>query len=523
MKKTRKMIIMFALVLAVCCLFAACTENTKQTAIDTNKTYTAVASNGGLAVQYGNYLYFVNGYAGQSALNTFGDVKTGAVCRVELKKNEQGELYYDYKTFTVVVPKNVYGTDTTNGGIYIVNDYIYYHTTSTDKDSKREYKTDEGVLMRSKIDGSSSDVIKNFSDNATSFRVSNNYLTYVRSEDDGNHIHAIKLSDLSDADFESDRVLSYAYSDNYLIYTTYNNSRPTQFSNSDYLVKLFDFKTGNVTLLMSSDIYNGGKDGYLYTTSIKAVQERGDSIYLFYTKSDNSNDKVSCGYYFCYFPKAAPAFSQNAEFRLTYQSSEDAKTYDKFFCLQDGSVLASNEADTSAKKVTIDLYDSNLNRIENEDVVENGAFSTYELTDVTGLIDIYETESEVYAYFTTSSSKSINGKSSFTALNYIKLFNKVDGEYVIAVENVSTFFYFNASADYIPYEVTDLHYYDANGQTDAKAIYFLNSDVGNLAYYYIFQGDNDRTSEDTTGLLLGKVDDEKMLELISSGAIEEDE
>ena len=514
MKKINKIALLLALVLLIGCLFVACTENTKQEAFETSNVYTAVSSNGGTAVQYGNYLYFVNGYAGSAALNTFGSVHTGAICRVELKKDGDGNLYYDHNTFAVIVPKNIYGTDTTNAGIYIVDGYIYYHTTSVDKNSKREYKTDEGVLMRTSLDGSKSEEIKAFSDNATVFRVADNYIVYVtKDEDSVTTLHAIKLSDLSESVVESNNVIAYNFSDNYVVYTTTNTERAVNAS-SDYLVKLFDFSTGTTSVLLSSDIYNGNKDGYLYTTTIKSIQETADSIYLFYTKDDNSTNDIDNGYYFCYFAKAKPTYHAENEYRLTYQTS--TTTYDNFYCLNNGWVLAYHDK-------VFDIYDATLNPKANEESAqENGAYMTYTLTGASALVGVYETDTEVYAYFTTSSSID---ETSYTALNYIKLFNKNNNVYTVAEENVAVFFYFNYKSSYTTYEVTDLHYYDGNVVTDAKAVYYLNSDLGDNAFacYHIIQNGNDRVDAEkkAEGKLLGDIEQAKLVDLISSGKVEE--
>ena len=56
--------IIFTIVCAVllCCVLAACGENTNQNAIPT--VAGDVSDNGGMAVSYGDYVYFINGFAG---------------------------------------------------------------------------------------------------------------------------------------------------------------------------------------------------------------------------------------------------------------------------------------------------------------------------------------------------------------------------------------------------------------------------------------------------------------------------
>ena len=84
MKKS--VLICLALVLVITCLVLVGCSNTsnKQDPVETTKSDT-IESNGGMAVKYGDYIYFINGYSGVSTLNTYGDVTLGALCRVTLK------------------------------------------------------------------------------------------------------------------------------------------------------------------------------------------------------------------------------------------------------------------------------------------------------------------------------------------------------------------------------------------------------------------------------------------------------
>lgn len=106
--------------------------------IETNAN---VTGNGGLAVQKGDYLYFVNGYTSASDMKD-GDNKGGnsysAIYRAKL---DNGDLQYDedgnLKNAERIVDK-VVGFDKTK--LYIFGDYIYYATPNTDK------KDNDGTL-----------------------------------------------------------------------------------------------------------------------------------------------------------------------------------------------------------------------------------------------------------------------------------------------------------------------------------------------------------------------------------------
>ena len=61
------------IILAICLLtvitvtgIAACTENTDRDPVKTDLNGATLSDNGGMAVKYGNYIYFINGYAYQS-------------------------------------------------------------------------------------------------------------------------------------------------------------------------------------------------------------------------------------------------------------------------------------------------------------------------------------------------------------------------------------------------------------------------------------------------------------------------
>ncbi|MBR1747563.1 MAG: hypothetical protein IJ735_05055 [Clostridia bacterium] len=183
----KKSIVFIALVLVIAlCLVAlvGCSESYSANGVKTEKG--PVGDNGGMAVVYGKYLYFINGYAGESVDNTFGNVVKGSIARVELDENgvPKGNA-------TVIVPKNVYGTDTTYGGIYIVDDYIYYASTNTDLNNSGSPRTSSGVLMRTKVDGSYTERIATFDDHSTVFTVVGKKLTYIRN----NNVYAVDLTD----------------------------------------------------------------------------------------------------------------------------------------------------------------------------------------------------------------------------------------------------------------------------------------------------------------------------------------
>lgn len=131
-----------------------------------------VYSNGGSAVQYGNYVYFINGNRGyddaDGTANIWGDVVKGALYRAELVGTKNGaeftvtadadtglefvtskgldseENIVDIVDVQLIAPKTI-GTSGYAGGIYIFDDYVYYASPNNQQNK-------EGVVQSSKID-----------------------------------------------------------------------------------------------------------------------------------------------------------------------------------------------------------------------------------------------------------------------------------------------------------------------------------------------------------------------------------
>lgn len=106
-------------------------------------------SNGGYVVNQGNYLYYINGYEGSDADNTWGKPVKQSIVRSEIK--EDGTV--DNSTTKVVVPKLIYNSYN-KGGFAIFKEWIYYATPNNDRDKNGTASTTDTDFMRTKIDGS---------------------------------------------------------------------------------------------------------------------------------------------------------------------------------------------------------------------------------------------------------------------------------------------------------------------------------------------------------------------------------
>ncbi len=109
-----------------------------------------VSSNGGFAVEKGDYVYFINGSALSTADNTYGDVVKGSLMRISKAKLAAEQ----YSEAQIVIPSLFVAGDNT-AGVFIYGEYVYYATPTTDKDTKTGQVQNTYLdFKRSKLDGS---------------------------------------------------------------------------------------------------------------------------------------------------------------------------------------------------------------------------------------------------------------------------------------------------------------------------------------------------------------------------------
>lgn len=493
MKRILKITLACVLLVGMICALAACSEKMSQKAVSLDKTGASVQNNGGMAVKYGKYVYFVNGYAGESAANEYGQVVRGAIMRTTL--DEKGEP--DYKSVVTIAPKNVYGEDKTHSGIYIVGDHVYYNTTSTDKNSKREYKTTEGVIMRTTLDGSKTEAVKELNDNDVILYAgdNSNYLVYAFD----NYLYAynpktgkidlLTKSNAKNPKSEEQTYVAVTFGGDYAVYTMYNYADEANYS-SDYIVWAFDLKTGEHKAIMSSDIYNGDATrSVLYTTSVVDVVPESDGFTLYYSKTGKDNESVN-GFYSQKFAASDLTFKKETEVRYTYETTTAA--YTKFAKLSNGYTLAFNTN-------KIDVYDASGNKVKNNNADLRFTFQGSGDSVTVTPINFVETDSEVYVNYIYENS-----------FRYIKLFNKDNGTFTPANENMVKFFSAKYCSDYISYDIID------------NVIYYCSEDLGDNVAYFMIPTLSEITSDTVLdkGKILGKISDEDLVTLVQESSSE---
>ena len=143
-------------------------------------------SNGGFAVEKGNYVYFINGVEANTAANDYGKPVKGAIYRIS-KDNLKNR---NYSTVDKVVGNVAYSADY-NSGIYIYGDSLYYATPSTARNADGVVQNSTLDLKSAKLDGSQTmkNAYVNFPNTAYEYRFveagedKTVYLLYVATEE----------------------------------------------------------------------------------------------------------------------------------------------------------------------------------------------------------------------------------------------------------------------------------------------------------------------------------------------------
>lgn len=214
----KKILAALVAILIICIPLTACSESYTGTSVGEmpEDTY-AVISNGGSAVQYGKYIYFINGYRGYTdddgKSNLWGSVVKGGLYRAKLldgkdvkfdyytpfgqavslnsyeggydeehgfnfvtteeevktgyERDDDGNIVYengepvekepDIVTVAkaeLIASKTVGTSGYSNGGLFIYDEYIYYASPSNHQSKDGTFEVNKTVFFRTKLDGS---------------------------------------------------------------------------------------------------------------------------------------------------------------------------------------------------------------------------------------------------------------------------------------------------------------------------------------------------------------------------------
>lgn len=127
-----------------------------------------VQSNGGLAVQKGNYLYYTRAYASTSSLASGVDNELSAIYRSELNSDGSLKKDQDGNNITELLAPKVVGFE--NGGFYIFGDNIYYATPHSEVDNEGKYDYTKTDFYQSSLNGSNVKKLYTTAVGSTSFK-----------------------------------------------------------------------------------------------------------------------------------------------------------------------------------------------------------------------------------------------------------------------------------------------------------------------------------------------------------------
>ena len=270
--------------------FAACDDRTEK---EKDFTYPsasdAVVGNGGLAVQKGNYVYFVNGYNALENLESKDASHTvGALMLTKLDengqvvKNEEDLMHDDYY---ISMSNKLCGYEATN--LYIHGEYLYFATPSIeDEKGDRVWAKERVVINRIKLDKSgkleqvyeSGVKVENFS--YEYFESGNNL--YILALEKGESYYSSNGTDALiriDATAKSskevaDNVQSLAYQQ------STNTIYFVSSEEDEYVLNQFDIVNNNISL----------KDTRTQTFSVVAATE--DKVFISQTHNASASSKT---------------------------------------------------------------------------------------------------------------------------------------------------------------------------------------------------------------------------------------
>ena len=289
---------------------------------------TIATNNGGLVVNHGDYIYFVNGYSGfldGFKENWFGNVLKGAILRIA-----KGET--DMSKAEVIVPKSCISS-ASNAGFSIYGDYIYYTSSSTTETKSGTVDTSEIQFMRTRLDGQKTKVILKIENGmSTQYKYTPDGLVYLSDgtlyfKSTSGTINTKKKGTVLAEDVASvhfpvsetyDASVGYATAD-YFFYTK-SNKESGNYTNELYVAKA----DGSVNkLLIDQYTYTSTPttdSKHAYSISIVASKDEGDALCLLYTKSyypTPSSTSTLEGTYMYEFKNSSFTFNKAEEIKLS--------------------------------------------------------------------------------------------------------------------------------------------------------------------------------------------------------------
>lgn len=366
MKKKLFSVFAAVLVLVLCVAALVACNPYKADSIGSGDSSAAVESNGGYVVKQGKFVYFINGYVGESADNTWGAATKQGIVRAEIKDGK-----VDPKSAKLVVPKSVYNSSNV-GGIAIHGEWIYYTSVNTDKDKSGTASTVNTDFMRTKTDGSVTQLIGTIGTRSAKYLFTKSRVLYYTN----NTIGFIDFSKMNDkatdkgngavkgtlAENVENVVWDYATDSIFYVQTAPSED---SYKNYNNLCTIKADGSGQKVLATQKTFVAEGKDPvqdqlnvFKYSLVNMYVEENGDCT-LYYTKSHTLNSSsVSDGLFMAKasdvkaFEKNLNTIASTTLVPLGYEEGALAYNSDSVYCWYNG-VEKENPVQVTSKSQTI--------------------------------------------------------------------------------------------------------------------------------------------------------------------------
>lgn len=330
----KKIVILVVFLLALTIGLTACNNKQyKQDAVTGMELDAPVTGNGGLVVKQGKHIYYINAYTGADADNTFGKQTKTSLMRAEL--DADGKLVEGSQI--VMVPKNIY-SGSTQSGIYIYNNYLYYATPNVDKDKSGNINTVYLDFYRTSIDRTVTELVYTVKGRSADFRFSGGNIIVmadgVVSRIDLNKKNAKKIQDKKNFVTVMERASGFMplLADNeFGNYALVLQSLSTDDSWKKYNMLYAVDGGGNAKEIISGGVFDSPQ-----TLAVLDYVVESDGLTLYYTKTDSNSKKTLC----CYkFANTSFEFDKTKEKQLVREYSG---TLVKGLSYDDGAIVSSS-------------------------------------------------------------------------------------------------------------------------------------------------------------------------------------
>ena len=335
-KMRKKLLIIFVALIMMFGTLAGCGNSYPQFDVKEtpDKSY-AVTSNGGMAVQWGDFIYFINGYKAitdtDGKNNKWGDVVKGGIYYAKLtqgKKDTTTDYYGEYSTYynstdnefndefsgfvtekktyeendeekeidqiavNPVVPKLITNGGYLNGGLYIIDDYIYYTSPNTLKDKKGNIQYNLVDFYRTRVDGKNTEFLFRSKSTATKpvygyYKIDNSVYVVVYEASE-KKIYSVRVTSkkIYDEKVLADNVTSAILPQKDVYYPTISQDMPEDYI---YYTREIDSKSdieteGNIVERVRAD----SSDRKKILSNVQTTLDKVSQGNLFYFNQDSN-------------------------------------------------------------------------------------------------------------------------------------------------------------------------------------------------------------------------------------------